>query len=342
MIDDVIKLSVIIPIYNREKVLCETLDSVKRIKSEKIEILLVDDGSTDGSGVICDELEKTDARIKTIHKENGGVSSARNVGIDNACGKYIFFCDSDDKVVPKVIDAAIDILEKDRADLYVFDYVYRNVDTGAIKKQTFDIPKNVMLNKQGIIEYLIKPLVTSAGTGLASSCHKLFSAEVIKKNNVRFEEKVYKGEDWRFVLDFLDVSDTAYYIDKTIYVYNLDGSQKESKYKYSPGYHLLGSPIRKLSLINKYGISCPKKEISSINAMFIADIAFSAKNRCGRKELIEMSKNVFVKRACEVFIKMLKREYHEYEISRRYRLYALLIRLRMFFLLSKVFKGETI
>ena len=89
-------ISVIVPVYNAEKYLSRCMDSILVQTFTCFELLLVDDGSTDCSGRICDEYAKRDTRIRVIHKENGGVSSARNLGLDNAKGEWICFCDSDD------------------------------------------------------------------------------------------------------------------------------------------------------------------------------------------------------------------------------------------------------
>ena len=91
-------ISVIVPVYNVEKYLKKCVNSITSQTYENLEILLVDDGSTDLSGQICNEFEKNDARIKVIHKKNGGLSNARNVGIEKAQGKYLMFVDSDDVI----------------------------------------------------------------------------------------------------------------------------------------------------------------------------------------------------------------------------------------------------
>ena len=94
------KISVIIPVYTAEKSLCRCIDSILTQTYQDFELLLIDDGSTDSSGAICDEYAEQDARIRVFHKENGGVSSARNVGLDNARGEWYAFVDSDDSVSP--------------------------------------------------------------------------------------------------------------------------------------------------------------------------------------------------------------------------------------------------
>lgn len=94
------EISIIVPVYNVEKYIRRCIDSLITQTFKSIEIILIDDGSKDTSGAICDEYALKDERVKVIHKENGGVSSARNVGLDNATGTYIMFCDPDDYVDP--------------------------------------------------------------------------------------------------------------------------------------------------------------------------------------------------------------------------------------------------
>ena len=96
------KISVIVPVYNTEKYLRRCIDSVLAQTYQDFELLLIDDGSKDSSGAICDEYAAKDARVRVFHKENGGVSSARNLGLDNARGEWVTFVDSDDYIEKKL------------------------------------------------------------------------------------------------------------------------------------------------------------------------------------------------------------------------------------------------
>lgn len=110
-------VSVIIPIYKVEKYICECVDSVLRQRYQNLEIILVDDGSPDRCGEICEEYKKRDRRIVVIHKENGGLSDARNAGIDIAKGEYISFIDSDDYISPYFYEIVMSIFEKSNFDM---------------------------------------------------------------------------------------------------------------------------------------------------------------------------------------------------------------------------------
>lgn len=110
-------ISVIVPVYNVEKYLCDCIDSIIDQSYDVLEIILVDDGSTDRSGLICDEYKKKDARIKVIHKENGGLSDARNRGMDISKGEYIAFIDSDDHISPDYLKIMLHAIEGNRCQM---------------------------------------------------------------------------------------------------------------------------------------------------------------------------------------------------------------------------------
>lgn len=173
-------VSVIIPAYNIEKYIGRCLDSVLSQIYENLEIIIVDDGSSDGTGKILDDYEKRDSRIKVIHKENGGVSSARNKGLDMAVGDYIGFVDGDDIIAPEMYETLVKLLEEEDADIahcgyqMVFpdrvDYYY---NTGKRKVQT---------TKEGLKDLLLGEIIEP---GLVN---KLYKKSVIK--NHRLDETV--------------------------------------------------------------------------------------------------------------------------------------------------------
>lgn len=113
------EISVIVPVYNVEKYLQRCVDSILEQTFENIEILLVDDGSTDGSGAICDQYALKDSRIHVIHKKNGGLSDARNAGMDVSVGNYLSFVDSDDFIAPNMLQTLHDLAVKQQADISI-------------------------------------------------------------------------------------------------------------------------------------------------------------------------------------------------------------------------------
>ena len=121
-----IKVSVVIPIYNVEKYLGECVDSVLRQTYKELEIILVDDGSPDRCGDICDEYARKDSRITVIHKPNGGLSDARNAGMELASGEYIYFLDSDDYLADNAVELLLKTARKHRTDILLFDGINFN------------------------------------------------------------------------------------------------------------------------------------------------------------------------------------------------------------------------
>ena len=114
-------VSVIIPVYNTEKYLAECLDSLAAQTYTGFEAIVVDDGSTDGSPAICDGYAARDPRFRVIHKENGELSEARNAGLDTASGEYIYFLDSDDRILPETLEQTVNVLSETGADFVFFD-----------------------------------------------------------------------------------------------------------------------------------------------------------------------------------------------------------------------------
>ena len=115
-------ISIIMPVYNAERFLYRSIDSIVAQSVEDFELILVNDGSKDKSGEICDGYACKDSRIRVFHKENGGVSSARNLGLDNAKGEWIMFVDSDDILLPEALKNVQNAIREGYADLYLFDY----------------------------------------------------------------------------------------------------------------------------------------------------------------------------------------------------------------------------
>ena len=138
------KISVIVPVYNVKLYLHKCVDSILNQTYQNIEVLLIDDGSTDGSSDICDSYTEKDSRIKVVHKKNGGLSSARNTGLDMATGEYILFVDSDDYIDIEMIRRLYDALVKTGADMGVCNIRMVGVDG----LTTFPYPENVVRDEE--------------------------------------------------------------------------------------------------------------------------------------------------------------------------------------------------
>lgn len=191
-------LSIIVPIYNVKHYLRECINSLISQAYKKCEIIMVDDGSTDGSAQICDEYQKKDSRIKVIHQSNGGLSSARNTGLREARGKYISFIDSDDIVTPAMFADLIERIEKYNADVAICNFEVFN----RINRYRGNRYKNE------VIDYSPLNQVKFFGAALDSSCNRVYKAEPIRKFGLEFEHKskVAQEDYWFLVRLFSHIS----------------------------------------------------------------------------------------------------------------------------------------
>lgn len=211
-------VSVIIPVYNVEKYIRECVDSVIKQTYRDIEIILVDDGSTDSSGILCDEYAKNDLRIKVIHKQNGGLSSARNAGIEIATGDYLTFVDSDDYI-------ALDMLEQLMYAIEHFDadFVACGI-TSSVDKLDKNMMKDVLLYTKGeTLKFILKEkkIVTSA-------CGKLYSKELFER--IRYPYGMLY-EDFGTTYKLVDISKRIVFVDVKKYYYRCNfGSITKSKF----------------------------------------------------------------------------------------------------------------
>lgn len=175
-------ISVIIPVYNVEKYLRECVDSVLSQTYSNLEILLIDDGSTDSSGEICDEYATRDGQIRVIHQKNGGLSAARNAGLDAASGQYICFIDSDDFVAPHFLEVLYRALQEEKAQ--VSACVYRRFQDGQITAEEILMQQRIAWTRHEAILELTKTADHRRGEFVAISCNKLYIRSLFE--NLRF------------------------------------------------------------------------------------------------------------------------------------------------------------
>lgn len=192
------KLSIIVPTYNVELYLEDCVNSLLIQDYKDCEIIIVDDGSTDGSGEVADRLLSSDPRIKVIHQPNGGLSAARNTGLRNATGDYISFIDSDDLVTTNMYIDLISALDKSNADVAVCNFEVFNKESRYTGNRY----------KDEVIDYSPANQVDFYRAALDSSCNKVYKAEAIFKNRLEFEHKnkVAQEDYWFLVRLFSHVS----------------------------------------------------------------------------------------------------------------------------------------
>lgn len=192
---DQLLLSIIVPVYNAEKYLPNCLESIRESNYKNIEVILVDDGSTDSSPSICDSYAYKDNRFNAIHVQNGGVSYARNIGIKHSSGKYITFVDADDSVEPEYFD---NILIRENEDLVYSGY--KNIEAGIVKEE--NIPNADILEIEDIKNKLYEFLSKSPIAFVWCGCYK---RDLITANTLEFDENSVLGEDVLFNINYLKV-----------------------------------------------------------------------------------------------------------------------------------------
>lgn len=193
-------ISIIIPIYNAEKYLRQCLDSIISQTYKDWECILVDDGSSDGSPVICDEYTHRDGRFKVLHKSNEGVSAARNDGLDKAKGEWIYFCDADDRLYDEnSLNTLLKLTEN--ADLAVAGYVAFDEETQKEVHLELIRPFTGVLDGRSYIGEHLEPKKLIGFMGLL--WNKLFKREIIHSEQFRFASDLYFAEDFLFVMQYV-------------------------------------------------------------------------------------------------------------------------------------------
>ena len=210
-------LSVVIPVYKVEKYLNQCVDSVLSQNLDSVEIILVDDGSPDNAGKICDEYAEKDARVKVIHKENGGLSKARNTGIDAAQGEYIIFLDSDDWWNPLVSVNAI--LEKVKAEPDVDMFLFSSLDyvegVGYFKRAEHERLGEV--STETVADYY-RGLLQNGNLEVHAAT-KILKTAFLKENMLYYKPGI-KGEDNEWIIRLLrSLKEVRIFADKPLYIY---------------------------------------------------------------------------------------------------------------------------
>ena len=216
-------ITVVIPVYNVEKYLKKCVDSVLHQTYKNYEIILVDDGSADSSGTICDELSMKNGNVKVIHQENMGLGGARNTGIKNCNTEYIIFLDSDDYIHPELLEKCIQTLKTNKCDIVLFDMV--SVDENGAKGSLYTTPfeDSKILSKVETVGVCIDP----------SACDKAYRTSLFRDNDIYFPNKVWY-EDLRTIPKLLAVAEGVMKIRSEPLYYYL---QRSDSIMHTPDYN---------------------------------------------------------------------------------------------------------
>lgn len=205
-------VSVIVPVYNAEKFLADTSKAILKQSYQNLEIIFIENGSTDQTWEICKELAVNDDRVKIMHIEKRGVSAARNAGIEAASGDYIVFSDSDDFMQPHMIETMVHTMNERKAELVICGFRHMDSATGEEIETIYGLQHEFF----GKEKYLHLDMMLRAQI-LHAVWNKLFLKETINKHQIRFRETMQIGEDLTFNLDYLDMVDAVFCLSEPLY-----------------------------------------------------------------------------------------------------------------------------
>ena len=255
------KISIITPIYNREKYIGKCLDSILSQTYKNIEIICVDDCSTDNSLHILKKYEAKDNRIKVIAlKNNGGVSNARNIGIKNASGDFLTFVDSDDTIDINMLSEMIAAQLETGADIILSDL--EMITNRKQKNMKIGIAPQKIYKKEEIKKDIL-PRFTFDGAdnlGLFSFSTKLYKKSIIDNNNIIFDTSIAYEEDKLFVIEVLANCNSLYYIPKAYYKYDTSSGGLYSAFNKDAWVWYVNSYKKFNYLIGKYNIKGANKK----------------------------------------------------------------------------------
>ena len=304
-------LSVIVPAYNASKTIRRCVESIDSRKNTDYEIIIVENGSTDDTLAVCEDIKRTNDHVNVIHTETLGVSHARNIGIDNAQGEYIAFIDADDSASREAID---DYFQINSSDLAIFNYSVGENDT--VKKKC-DIPKDFSCNNTEALNYFFYSTYGFQGY----VWNKLFRTDIIKHYNISFNDQFKYGEDQIFVVDYLLNCKNILFSTKEVYLYYLSTNsvtgEKIKNKVYAPekmtAYSVMVDHIMAKNSDAIY--ACYYGALIKSIECFNEEITAKGKKYYRRKGLSYLSKilpvpQISIKRKCIGIIKfMLKKDY---------------------------------
>lgn len=266
--------SIIVPVYNKEDYLHECVESVLNQTCSDFELILVDDGSTDLSSDICDKYAASDSRIKVVHKENGGLVSARKAGAQLASGKYVFNIDSDDYIVERALDTLKNVIDKYKPDIVGFKFSRFN-DAGVINLGGYTVENGFydsskMVKIKQVFLYNPEKRFFSFSVG-PSLCFNVIKTSIYVKWQLATSDLIIMGEDLSVFAPCLLEANSMYLADEPLYLYRIYSDSITSTYRGNEfdNLSLLANYLRNNAMCSKYDI---KYQLSSYITFRIFEI----------------------------------------------------------------------
>ena len=278
------QISIIVPVYNSEKYLGACIDSILSQSFRDFELILVDDGSRDSSPRICDDYAQKDGRVKVIHKANGGVSAARNDGLDIAKGEYVTFIDSDDWVEREYLETLSNYRDY---DIVFFSHrmIYEDGYTSEFK---FEEKEGDKQNIWGIVASLRKNAAGSNFYGY--TWNKMFCRDIIEKYKIRFTEGLRISEDEVYTLDYCTHAKSIKVLPLCLYNYRVLGTGLTATKNSADEYKKLADSY--LSILNRENNNCIDKVYIPVIAETIYTAAMNHDSPLYAFSRIKQMKNV--------------------------------------------------
>lgn len=209
------KISIIMPVYNKEKYLYKSIKSILNQTYENFELIIVNDGSTDNSSSICHKFEQEDSRIKVIDIENNGVSNARNIGIKNANGQYIQFIDADDYIDKYMLEDLVNLSEKYNTDIIITEI--KKVDLKSNKSKEILLPFSGLKSIDDMMDNFAQVQKETGIYGCVSN--KFIRKSIIDEYGLKFDKRLWLAEDLDFYLELYKYVTNVYFCNKAYYYY---------------------------------------------------------------------------------------------------------------------------
>lgn len=335
-------VSIIVPIYNTQKYIRTCVESLCTQTLRNIEVILVNDGSTDDCPNIIEELAKQDSRIKAIHKKNGGLFSARNEGLKHATGKYIGFVDSDDWVDKTMLDKLFNKAEKYSCEIVRCGY-YNYLDGEAIQKDFNPIREGLYTHEQIINDIIPSMLGKSPkiqnknDTVFGSVCLCIFLKEFMDNNNLRFDNtKMY--EDVIFCINSFVLATSVVCFNEPLYYYRSNNSSLQNSYnpnKWDIGLYLYN---KKKHFVKEHNLLNDCSDRVALNLISIARMAIV--NEC-----VPANKNGYKSKIMNIKVICNHEEVrhsinsiYKFRLGKRFRLTVFLMKFKLVYIIYAIYK----
>lgn len=259
-------ISVVVPVFNVERYLEKTLNCILEQSYKKFELLLVDDGSTDSSGRMCDEFAKKDARVRVFHNQNQGPAKTRNFGIEKAEGTYIAFVDSDDLITKYYLENLIAGYEYPKVDLTMCGYERFDSETGQTTSTHIvgDWSRSIFMSNRELARLFTVPRTSLSGVSIWA---KLYKREIIMKHNVRFPLGIDYEEDCCFNVQYFRHVNRTVAINKSMYRYRQSTQSLSKVYKETTYKFLVNGYNERKKFVNE--LENPKQLCAGLDTVFL-------------------------------------------------------------------------